>query len=55
MNLHAAADAPIALQLAADALLVLHIGGGTVGMASGFAAMVFRKGGKLHRLAGNRP
>jgi len=53
MNLHAPADAPLALRLAADALLVLHIGGGTVGMIAGSAAMLVRKGSRLHRLAGN--
>jgi uncharacterized membrane protein len=32
---------------------VLHIGGGTVGLASGLLAASVRKGGRLHRLAGN--
>jgi hypothetical protein len=37
---------------AADTLLVLHIGGGTLGMMSGTVAAVARKGGKLHQDAG---
>jgi hypothetical protein len=36
----------------AEALLVLHIGGGSVGMVSGAAALVMRKGRRLHALAG---
>jgi hypothetical protein len=32
---------------------VLHIGGGTVGLFSGAIAAVARKGGRLHRTAGN--
>ena len=32
---------------------VLHIGGGTVGLISGAVASVARKGGRLHRRAGN--
>jgi uncharacterized membrane protein YfcA len=31
---------------------VLHIGGGTIGLASGLAAAVAHKGGYLHRKAG---
>ena len=37
---------------AAEALLVLHIGGGTVGLISGAVALAVRKGGRLHSLAG---
>ena len=37
---------------AAQALLVLHIGGGTVGLVSGSTALAVRKGGRLHRLSG---
>ncbi len=33
--------------------LVLHIGGGGVGIVSGFAALAVRKGRSLHRLSGN--
>ena len=32
---------------------VLHIGGGTIGLVSGTVAAVARKGGRLHRAAGN--
>lgn len=53
MHLQPGPDAPLALQIAATGLLVLHVGGGAVGIASGFAAMALRKGGRLHRLAGN--
>ena len=37
---------------AAEALLVLHIGGGTVGLASGVVALAARKGGRLHSASG---
>lgn len=37
---------------AAAAILYLHIGAGSVGLLSGAAAFVFRKGSDLHRLAG---
>ena len=37
---------------AATALLVLHIGGGTVGLVSGTVALATRKGGRLHSLSG---
>lgn len=40
------------VHFAADAVLYLHIGGGAVAMAAGTAALVFRKGGGAHRLAG---
>ena len=33
-------------------ILVLHICGGLVGLLSGAAAMVFRKGSRLHSIAG---
>jgi len=32
---------------------VFHIGGGTIGLLSGTAAVLAAKGGRLHRLAGN--
>ena len=32
---------------------VLHIGGGTVGLLSGTVAAIARKGGRVHRAAGN--
>lgn len=34
-------------------LLILHIGGGIIGMMSGAVAMIYRKGSREHRLAGN--
>jgi hypothetical protein len=53
MILHVPPDAPLLLRLGADALLVLHIGGGTVGLLSGAAALTVRKGGRAHRWTGN--
>ena len=53
MNLHAPPDAPLILRAAADAILFLHIAGGTVGMISGATAMLVKKGRRLHRAAGN--
>jgi hypothetical protein len=53
MNLEAAPDAPFILHFAAAALLWLHIGGGTLGILSGWTTMVARKGGRLHRVSGN--
>jgi hypothetical protein len=52
---HLAVDpgAPILVRAAADALLWGHIGGGTVGIASGFVAAFAKKGGRWHRWAGN--
>jgi hypothetical protein len=44
--------APWYVKGAADALLVLHIGGGGVGMVSGFAALAVRKGSHAHAIAG---
>lgn len=34
-------------------LLILHISGGTIGLLSGAVAMIFRKGSRGHRLAGD--
>ena len=51
-HLEVAADAPWWMRLGADAILTLHIGGGTAGMISGTTALLSRKGGKLHRRAG---
>ncbi len=45
-------DAPLWIRLATDALLYAHIGGGTVGLVSGVAAIATRKGRAVHRLAG---
>lgn len=44
--------APLWVRLAADTLRYLHIGGGAVGLMSGAAALVFRKGARAHRSAG---
>jgi uncharacterized membrane protein len=52
MTLEIDPAAPLYVKLAADTLLYLHIGGGAVGLVSGTAALVFRKGGRAHRLAG---
>lgn len=51
-NLQVAPDAPWWAHSGAAALLWLHIGGGSLGMLSGAAALAFRKGGRLHRAAG---
>lgn len=45
-------EAPALLRASAVAALVLHIGGGAVGIAAGGAAMFARKGGRLHQVAG---
>lgn len=45
-------EAPWFLHVVAAAALVLHIGGGTMGMISGGVAMFARKGGRLHRVSG---
>jgi hypothetical protein len=46
-------QAPWWMHFGADAILYLHIGGGTVGLVAGATALLARKGGRLHRLAGN--
>lgn len=51
-RLEAPAGAPLIARLAADALLYLHIGGGTLGLISGTVAILSRKGARLHRFAG---
>ena len=53
MILHLPPGTPPMVQAAADVVLALHIGGGCVGIASGSAALLLRKGGQAHRLAGN--
>lgn len=45
-------EAPWFLHVLAAAALVLHIGGGTLGMISGGVAMFAPKGGRMHRLSG---
>jgi hypothetical protein len=51
---HLAIDphAPLLVRAAADAVLWAHIGGGSAGIASGFVAVLARKGGWWHRKAG---
>jgi hypothetical protein len=45
-------DAPLWMRAAADLALVLHIGGASLALVSGPAAMIARKGGRLHKLTG---
>jgi uncharacterized membrane protein len=40
------------LRVAAVTVLVLHVSGGLTGIASGATALIARKGGKVHRVAG---
>ncbi|HEV2532016.1 hypothetical protein [Phenylobacterium sp.] len=46
-------DAPLLVKLAANTALALHIGGGITAVVAGGAALMVRKGGRLHRLAGD--
>jgi hypothetical protein len=50
--LQAPPGSPMIVHALAAAVLWLHIGGGTVGILSGFAAIVAPKGQRFHRLAG---
>lgn len=50
--LHINPDSSALVHAAAATILYLHIGAGGVGLLSGAAAFVFRKGSDLHRLAG---
>ena len=50
--LHISPDSSALVHAAAAAVLYLHIGAGSVGLLSGAAALYFRKGSPLHRLAG---
>ena len=53
MNLlHVPAGSPWWLFAAANLILFLHIAGGSVGIISGFVALLSRKGARLHRIAG---
>jgi len=52
MILHVAAGSSWWLFAAASVILFLHIAGGTVGIISGAVALLSRKGGRLHRVAG---
>jgi hypothetical protein len=51
--LQLAPDTPAYLRTTADIVLILHIGGGSLGIVSGFAALAFAKGSPAHRAAGN--
>jgi uncharacterized membrane protein len=53
MILHLNPDASLLIRAAAGTALVLHIGGASVGMASGAVALIAPKGERLHRAAGN--
>jgi uncharacterized membrane protein len=53
MILHLPPGSPLWEQAAADLALVLHIGGGLVGIGSGSAALMLRKGARAHRMVGN--
>ncbi len=44
---------PAWVHAVANTVLYLHIGGGSVGLASGAMALISRKGERLHRAAGN--
>ena len=50
--LHVPAGSPWWLFVAADLILFLHIAGGSVGIISGFVALLSRKGASLHRMSG---
>lgn len=52
-NLEAGPGAPAIVHLAAAALLYMHIGGGVIGLAMGTTAIAAKKGGIIHRAAGN--
>jgi uncharacterized membrane protein len=53
MILHLSPDTPFLIRAAAGTALVLHIGGASLGMASGAVALIAPKGERLHRAAGN--
>ena len=53
MILHISPDAPFLIHAAAAAALVLHVGGASLALAAGPVALFARKGGRLHRRAGN--
>jgi hypothetical protein len=52
MTLQLGPESSALARAAAASILVLHIGGGAVGLLSGAAAMAFPKGSQPHRLAG---
>lgn len=53
MIVHVSPDAPLLIRAMAGTALVLHIGGASLGMASGAVALFAPKGERLHRAAGN--
>ncbi len=53
MILHLPPEAPLVARVAADLALVLHIGGGVVGIGAGLATLIVGKGGRAHRWLGN--
>jgi len=53
MILHLGAQSSELSQVIATTALIVHIGGGGIGLMTGAAALVVRKGGKVHRLVGN--
>ena len=52
MILHVAEGSSWWLFAAANLILFLHVAGGTVGIISGAIALLSRKGGRAHRIAG---
>lgn len=52
MTLHVTAGNSWWLFAAANLILFLHVAAGTVGIISGAVALLSRKGGRLHRIAG---
>ena len=52
-TLQVSVESPWLLHFGAATILYAHIAGGTFGILSGTAALVFRKGSRPHRLAGN--
>ncbi len=53
MILHFDPSAPFWMRAAAQAALSLHIAGASTALVAGPAAMIFRKGGRLHQLSGH--
>jgi hypothetical protein len=53
MILHVPPGSSELVRGAAAGVLFLHIGAASIGLLSGFAALLSHKGGRLHRVAGN--
>jgi hypothetical protein len=53
MHLYVSPQSPWLVRSAANVVLFSHIGAGGVGLLSGTGALIFTKGGRAHRLAGN--